>query len=848
MTERNRPLDPQAKPDDRVDNALRPQRLAELIGQDQVKENLSILIQAALQRKEALDHVLFYGPPGLGKCITADSLIITDQGMQLFHAVIPPTMLSGESRPVDVQIYGLHGLEHTSHIYCSGNTPTLRITTRSGFELEGTYNHPVLVATSDGPQWKPLSALTQNDYVAISRGSKVFGRSQVVYWHPSSPSFRREGTENLVGHLHNALSAVLGRFPSARELTLAYAGGESRNPTPEYTAKRLNLPLSDGRSVGTVIEPWLLVPPPEEQTGREIVLDSDLAYFLGVLVGDGHFEKRSNWPAFEITCGETEMQEELCDIAKRHFGEFPSVHKNANRTAMIRFPQSIGHVMLNLGAKAVNAREKVTPQSVLTGSREVVIGFLQGLFDADGNVWPDGYVEFSSRSRSLVWQVQLLLANIGVIAHRSKKQVHGEAQWSLFVGGDDAEKFHQLIGFRLSRKRIRATGLRIRKRGWSRSDLVPGSNPLISRMFDQSRPHAHRMHKIFDHVKRGDRIPSRRQISYYLSLLPVSVTRMPEYRKLCELTAPAIYWDKVANIIESQAETYDFVVPGTHSFVANGFINHNTTLAHVLANEMGVNIKVTSGPAVERAGDLAAILTNLRAGDVLFIDEIHRLGRAVEEVLYPAMEDFALDIVIGKGPSARSIRLKLPHFTIVGATTRLALVTAPLRARFGAVYRLDYYDEAAMQQIVSRAAGMLKIESDEDGIAEVARRARGTPRVALRLLRRVRDFAQVRGDGTLTRESAAGALDLLQVDLSGLDDVDRRVLRTIIEKYNGGPVGLNTIAAAISEEADTIMDVVEPYLLQLGFLDRTPQGRVATRLAYEHLDLPYNEQTQPKLF
>jgi len=222
-------------------------------------------------------------------------------------------------------------------------------------------------------------------------------------------------------------------------------------------------------------------------------------------------------------------------------------------------------------------------------------------------------------------------------------------------------------------------------------------------------------------------------------------------------------------------------------------------------------------------------------------------NRAVEEVLYPAMEDFALDIVIGKGPSARSIRLKLPRFTVVGATTRLALVTAPLRARFGAVYRLDYYDITAMQAIVRRAAGMLKVPVEESGIEEIARRARGTPRVALRLLRRVRDFAQVRADGHVSRKVAKDALDLLQVDPLGLDDVDRRVLKTIIEKYSGGPVGLNTIAASISEEQDTIMDVVEPYLLQLGFLDRTPQGRVATKSAYEHLGLEWREEGQPRL-
>jgi Holliday junction DNA helicase RuvB len=272
-----------------------------------------------------------------------------------------------------------------------------------------------------------------------------------------------------------------------------------------------------------------------------------------------------------------------------------------------------------------------------------------------------------------------------------------------------------------------------------------------------------------------------------------------------------------------------------------------TTLAHVLANEMGVNIKITSGPAIERAGDLAAILTNLRANDVLFIDEVHRLGRVVEEVLYPAMEDFALDIIIGKGPSARSIRLKLPHFTVIGATTRLALLTAPLRARFGAVYHLDFYDVEAMRKIVRRAAGVLGVTIDPDGVDEISQRGRGTPRVALRLLRRVRDYAQVRADGAITRPVAQQALDLLNVDPLGLDEMDRRVLLTVIEKYRGGPVGLSTIAASISEEADTIMDVVEPYLLQLGFLERTSQGRTATRLAYEHLGLTYGDEAQPRL-
>jgi Holliday junction DNA helicase RuvB len=267
-----------------------------------------------------------------------------------------------------------------------------------------------------------------------------------------------------------------------------------------------------------------------------------------------------------------------------------------------------------------------------------------------------------------------------------------------------------------------------------------------------------------------------------------------------------------------------------------------TTLAYIIAAEMGVNIRITSGPAVERTGDLAAILTNLRSHDILFIDEIHRLNRAVEEVLYPAMEDFALDIVIGKGPGARSLRLNLPAFTLIGATTRFALLSPPLRDRFGAVYRLDFYDTEAIEKILQRSAKILKVKAEKEGLKEIARRARGTPRVANRLLKRVRDYAQVIADGVATKEVAVEALSKLEVDRIGLDEIDHKLLRTIVEKFNGGPVGLDTIAASISEEADTIMDVYEPYLLQLGFLERTPRGRLATELAYEHLGLPYNKR------
>ncbi|MGE7587236.1 Holliday junction branch migration DNA helicase RuvB [Peribacillus sp. NPDC101480] len=266
-----------------------------------------------------------------------------------------------------------------------------------------------------------------------------------------------------------------------------------------------------------------------------------------------------------------------------------------------------------------------------------------------------------------------------------------------------------------------------------------------------------------------------------------------------------------------------------------------TTLAVIIANEMGVNIRTTSGPAIERPGDLAAILSALEPGDVLFIDEIHRLPRVVEEVLYPAMEDFCLDIVVGKGPEARSIRIDLPPFTLVGATTRAGSLSAPLRDRFGVLSRLEYYTENHLTDIIIRTARIMDTEMDDQAAAELARRSRGTPRIANRLLRRVRDFAQVRGDGTITAELADYALELMQVDRLGLDHIDHKLLKGIIEKFRGGPVGLETIAATIGEEAQTIEDVYEPYLLQVGFLQRTPRGRMATQLVYEHFGMEMPE-------
>lgn len=267
-----------------------------------------------------------------------------------------------------------------------------------------------------------------------------------------------------------------------------------------------------------------------------------------------------------------------------------------------------------------------------------------------------------------------------------------------------------------------------------------------------------------------------------------------------------------------------------------------TTLAGIIAKEMGVNIRITSGPAIEKAGDLAAILTNLSAHDILFIDEIHRMSRTVEEILYPAMEDYALDIIIGKGPAAKSIRIELPKFTLIGATTRAGLLTAPLRDRFGVISRLELYTPEELKTIVIRSAGILEVEIDSDGAAEIASRSRGTPRIANRFLKRVRDFAQVKYDGRITWKVAAEALGMMEVDELGLDMIDSRMIKTMIENFGGGPVGLDTLAATIGEEPNTIEDVYEPYLLQLGFIARTPRGRIATQSAYEHFGMPYTDK------
>jgi holliday junction DNA helicase RuvB len=843
--EANRSVAGEVQPGDKqVDHALRPRSLQEMIGQERLRDKMQILVDAARQRGDALDHVLLYGPPGLGKCITGDSLVLTNHGLSPLDEFIPLSLEPGSYTKTDAVVYGTSGLEAASHVYASGAGLTLHVRTRSGFEIEGTPNHPLLIATEFGPQWKRLDELTTDDYVAIAHGAEIWGKPQTAVLERATSAMRRQRSETIVAQTYTALSAKLGRSPTTTELRWTYAGGKSENVVAQYTAKRLGLQLADGRSVTQFPEPWTLTDVDPHPQACEIELDADLAYLMGVVVGDGNIERGRGGPAFVITASDPDMQREIQRISQKLFGFCPRVQQYGSKAPKLRFSQRIGTLLLAFGVQPVTAADKVVPSAVLTGSRDIAIGFLQGLFDSDGCAWPGGYVEFGTRSRALASQVQLLLANLGIVAHRTKKQRTGSDFWNLFIGGGDAVRFFEVVGFRLPYKQARKDSLAKTARAWTRGELVPGSNQALHSLLIKTGPHPRAVHKTFDHVKRGDRTPTRQQVQHYLSLLPEEYTREPEYDVLQQLLNPLIYWDRVAAVEQGYAETFDFVVPGTHSFVANGFYNHNTTLSHILAHEMGANLKVTAGPAVEKAGDLAAILTNLRKGDILFIDEIHRLGRAVEEILYPAMEDFSLNIVVGSGPGARNIQLSLPKFTVVGATTRLALMTSPLRARFGVVERFDFYDQAAVQEIVMRAARLLNAPIDVEGAQAIARRARGTPRVSLRLLRRLRDYAQVRAQGRITAQVADEALSLLEIDELGLDDLDRRVLDALINKFGGGPTGLDTLAASISEEPDTIMDVVEPYLLQLGFLDRTPRGRVATRAAYGHMQVPYPERPE----
>lgn len=818
--------------DEDYDRALRPTRMADFIGQQKIKDNLGIFVSAALARGEVLDHVLLSGPPGLGKCITADSLVLTGGGLVPFRDLLPPDLAPGDSRPTEAVIYGVRGPEAASHVYATGRVPTRRLATRTGLTLEATPHHPVLVATDDGPAWKPVGDLRPGDFVAAARGTDLWGAPATAPYAPDGNAHRRDRVEHRVRHLHAALTQTLGRAPAAAEVGRAYAStyGGGRSDTPHQTARRLGLPLADGRRTATTA---LLPVTPVDAPPRSVVLDADAGYVLGLLVGDGHVEASGT---AVLTCEDAGVQRAATDALRRTFGEAPPVRRYGDRAARLRLSPRQSDTLRAFGLTDAHAAGKTVPAAVLAGPRAAAVGFLQGLFDADGHARHDG-VELSTRSEALARQVQLLLLNLGIVATRRARPVVEAPLWTLFVGGTQAVRFFREVGFRLPRKQALADVLASTPRGPEQTDRVPGAPALLRRLLRESGPHPRAVHRAFAHVVAGDRLPTRRHVVALLDRLPASAYASPAFDSLAALLDPRLAWDRVESVTPSEAEAFDFVVPGTHSFVANGLFNHNTTLAHVIAEEMGAGIKTTSGPVLDKPATIAGLLTNLNEGDVLFIDEIHRMPAPVEEYLYSAMEDYRIDILIDSGPNARSVQLSLPPFTLIGATTRKGLLTAPMRARFGIDFRYDYYTADLLTQIVERSASLTGVAIDPDGAREIARRSRGTPRIANRLLRRTRDFAEVEHDGTITRAIADRALNALDVDEYGLDDMDTRLLLTLIEKFGGGPTGLSNLAVSVGEDAGTIEEVYEPFLIQEGFLERTPRGRVATRRAYTHFGL-----------
>ncbi len=513
MTQRESTVTPQVQDKD-FEKRLRPRKLKDFIGQDKIKRNLKVFIQAALERNEALDHVLLSGPPGLGKCVTSDTLIETPEGSVPMRRLIPEGLQPGQYKKHVVTIIGTCGAEQTSHVYASGYGQTVILRTHCGRSLEATPHHRILAEVHGTLFWYPLSAIHAGDQVLISPG-------------------------------------------------------ESCGPFAEDSSDR-------------------------GLTPRDLAALED----------------------------------------------------------------------------STSYRPKV-----------------------DGN-------------------------------------------------------------FKLT---------------------------------------------------------------------------------------------KVTSVELSKAETFDFVIPDSHSFIGNGFYNHNTTLGHIIAEEMGATITTSSGPVLDKPADLAGILTKLIHGDVLFIDEMHRLSPVVEEYLYSAMEDYYIDILIDSGPNARSVKIPLPKFTMVGATTRKGLLTAPLRSRFGIDFRYDYYSTPLLQAILTRSAEILGVPIEEAGALEIARRSRGTPRIANRLLRRARDFAQVEGDGSISLETADHALTALDVDTEGLDEMDTRILLSLIDKFNGGPAGLSTLSVSVGEESGTIEEVYEPYLIQEGYMQRTARGRIATKRAYKHFNRDIADEI-PTLF
>jgi Holliday junction DNA helicase RuvB len=790
--------------EDELDRSLRPRSLDEFVGQRRVREQLGVFIDAARHREEALDHALFAGPPGLGKCVTTDTMVFTTHGMEPIGDL---GVVGGESwQPITRPVAGLYGTRTADYFYDNGVGPTLRVTTRSGYRVEGTPNHPLLVRGGDGRlQFRRMGELRSGDEVAIRLGAQVYG---------STTKLHVEG----VG------------MPSLADP--AHAPDEL---VPEL-ARLLGLLLDGGR-----LSPG----------------------------GDGFVHvTRDSARAEEVR----RLSQSLLCLHMESFGSGPLGERWGARSPRV------ATLLRGLGL----ARDGFAsiPACIYKAPRLLVAEFLRGVF------WGTEHAPVTShRDRTVVAHLQLMLANVGIEStiapHQDGwslrasaepagydtydpgtipsihdpyeelggQQHHGEEPGDAQARLRDRERDERraLVGRALAASRsgddrsvgfgLTAAGVLValegeraeatyRRGGATADDITPvqvqntGSIQIVESAVTVAE---------VEPAERGRAL--MREAMHDHRALAVRSTRSRLQRdEMVELA-----WEPIASIEPGHAHTVDVSVPDGHTFIGNGIVCHNTTLASVVANELGSTMHATSGPALEKKADVAAILTSLGRNDVLFIDEIHRLSTAIEEVLYTAMEDYQIDIVLGQGPAARTLRLDLEPFTLVGATTRTGLLTTPLRDRFGITQRLEYYDVDELTQVVLRSARLLALELDAEAASEIASRSRGTPRIANRLLRRVRDVAQVRHDGRLTLDVAREALDLVDIDAQGLDRIDRMVLETILVKFGGGPVGLSTLAVAIGEEPHTLEDVYEPFLLQRGFIQRTPRGRIITPRGRAHL-------------
>lgn len=854
------------------DATLRPQNLDEFVGQEHVRQQLRVFIDAAVQRGEALDHALFAGPPGLGKCVTADTLMFTPYGM------VPIGSFGdhkGESwQPITRQVAGLYGVQTADYFYNNGVGATVKITTGSGYSVEGTPNHPVLVRDAGGTVgFRRLGEIGVDDRVAVRLGAQIFGKATAIHVEHVPPQTLDDPAtvpDSVTAELSQLLGMLLtcGRIsPKGDGVVVTAATDEIRDELIELMHEVFCLSLesfgdtANGerlgqrskrvatflRAMGATEQGFSAIPPCIYTAPRLAVAEFMRGVFFGVeaaptfssrhrvivqhlqlILANFGIESRvsSSDSGWKLDVAAEPSSYETFDSA------IPEYESNKPE------PPTHEEYVATHGAESV---AKANGDALLIGNNSWFnFGSQRAVEVGDANVRTTA--ERDTRAPIEHVHREAPLSNSDLAAQPSA----AEAMSALAAATAEATPAAQAsrrhaVGFGVTPAGILvalpnteslANGYR---RGSARSMNISAANVSVGSSvevaMDDPVPSAVSVAEV-EPYERGRALTRERMYSQpdarALAVRTVSSA-------LHEDEAVEIVWESIASVEPGHAYTCDVSVPEGHTFIGNGIVCHNTTLASVVARELGSTMHQTSGPALEKKADVAAILTSLGPRDVLFIDEIHRLNTSIEEVLYSAMEDYQIDIVLGQGPAARTLRLELEPFTLVGATTRTGLLTTPLRDRFGLIQRLEYYDIDSLTQIVQRSASILGMDIDVESAGELASRSRGTPRIANRLLKRVRDVAQVRGAKVIGLDIAQEALDLVDIDAIGLDRIDRSILESIHSKFSGGPVGLSTLAIAIGEERHTLEDVYEPFLLQQGLIQRTPRGRILTTRGRRHI-------------